>query len=222
MLVILCGPSGCGKSTLAKRIVEDFNITPFEHAEEVVMTTTRAPRAGEREGVDYYFKSVDEFRKIMDHQGFVYSEEYSGERFYGVTKETVREYLGNPDKIGILVTTPQGLRSVKNMLHSDEEKMSVFSCFLECSLGERVKRYIDRIGTDKFSFDDMSEISARVNRDFGMFLGIESDVNKTFVNETKENLLGNSKRICMAMKESRECLQNFLENKERDSQDLSY
>ena len=51
MLVILCGPSGCGKSTLAKRIVEDFNVTPFERAEEVVMTTTRAPRAGEREGV---------------------------------------------------------------------------------------------------------------------------------------------------------------------------
>ena len=40
-----------------------------------------------------------------------------------------------------------------------------------------MKRYIDRCGVDKFNFDDKNEIASRVERDYGMFLGVNKDVN---------------------------------------------
>ena len=49
-------------------------------------------------------------------------------------------------------------------------------------LGTRVKRYIDRLGVYNFSFSDMDELYARVNRDFGMFKGIEDEVDIVFAN----------------------------------------
>lgn len=185
MLIVICGPSGSGKSTLAKELQKV--LSKNEDAAEVVMTTTRAPREGEKDGIDYHFLSVEEFQNLIDRDALVYYEEYSGQRFYGVTKDTVREYLKNSDKTGILVTTPGGLRQVNKMFTTDKEAMNCMSYYVECSLGERVKRYIDRIGADKFSFDDMNEIFARVNRDFGMFLGIEKEVDKIISNNEKSD-----------------------------------
>ena len=59
---------------------------------------------------------------------------------------------------------------------------------VEANLGTRVKRYINRCGVDKFDFDDKNEITARVERDYGMFLGLEKEVDLVVHNNEGTNI----------------------------------
>ena len=65
-ILILSGPSGCGKSTLLKEIYKNINNYYFS-----ISTTTRTPRAGEQDGVDYYFVSKEEFEKDIEEGNFL-------------------------------------------------------------------------------------------------------------------------------------------------------
>ena len=61
LLIILSSPSGAGKSTLARRLLEWDAEIQFS-----VSATTRTPRPGEAEGVDYSFLSEDEFQRMVE------------------------------------------------------------------------------------------------------------------------------------------------------------
>ena len=64
-LVILSGFSGVGKGTVAKRLVEKYGYSLS------VSATTRQPREGEVDGRDYFFKTEEEFRNLIDYNGFI-------------------------------------------------------------------------------------------------------------------------------------------------------
>jgi guanylate kinase len=66
-LIIVSGPSGCGKSTIIRRLLEE-EAWPMRLS---VSATTRAPREGEQDGVDYHFWSVADFLKEKDADGFL-------------------------------------------------------------------------------------------------------------------------------------------------------
>lgn len=188
MLLLICGPSCSGKSSIAREIV---NTCP--EASEIVMTTTREKRRGEVNGKDYHFLSVQEFKEQINDGSMVYSEEYSGERFYGIAQKEINSSIFD-SQIHVLVTTPGGIRSIKRYAESrfDYRKAEldsyILSFAIQVPLGVQVKRYIDRCGAENFTFNDMNEISARVNRDFGMFLGIEKEVNGVFVNDESKSI----------------------------------
>ena len=57
-VLLLSGPSGCGKSSLLKKLYQVIDNYYFS-----ISTTTRAPRVGEQDGVDYYFVTKEEFLK---------------------------------------------------------------------------------------------------------------------------------------------------------------
>ena len=59
-ILIISGPSGCGKSTLLKEVYKDIDDYYFS-----ISTTTRAPREGEVNGVDYFFVTKEEFDLIL-------------------------------------------------------------------------------------------------------------------------------------------------------------
>ncbi len=59
----LIGPSGSGKSTLVNRLLEDYPELPLKRS---ISATTRAPRAGEQHGIDYYFLTPEEFEQGRD------------------------------------------------------------------------------------------------------------------------------------------------------------
>ena len=88
-LVIISAPSGAGKTTIVKHLLNsDLNL------EFSVSATTRSPRDGEREGEDYYFFSIEEFRKRVIADEFVEWEEVYKDHFYGTLKseiERIRE-----------------------------------------------------------------------------------------------------------------------------------
>ncbi len=85
---MVSGPSGSGKTTLCRRFSESD-----DRAVYAVSATTRAPREGERDGVDYYFLTREEFERGIAEGDFLEHAEVHG-RFYGTLK---REVLGHLD-----------------------------------------------------------------------------------------------------------------------------
>src|SRR5438045_9328315 len=86
ILVVISSPSGAGKTTLAHRLAEQ------ERLEFSVSYTTRAPRAGERDGVDYKFVTEDEFSRMVDRGEFAEWAVVHGNR-YGTAVHTVNRAL---------------------------------------------------------------------------------------------------------------------------------
>ena len=172
MIIVLLGASGSGKSTLENEISKRFGY------KKIVSYTTRRPRVGEVLDVDYHFISNEKFEKMVQQDLFAEYDEYSQNRVYG----TVKTDYENGNKIVVL--TPNGLRQLKKNCPNEK----IFSVLVEASLGTRVKRYIDRCGVDKFNFDDKNEIAARVERDFGMFCGLEKEVDMVIHNDEGANI----------------------------------
>lgn len=85
MLIVLSAPSGCGKTTLLKRVMADLPGLVFS-----VSHTTRAPRAGEKDGQDYFFVSREEFASLRDRNpsGFLEWAEVHG-NLYGTGREGI-------------------------------------------------------------------------------------------------------------------------------------
>lgn len=86
ILVIISGPSGSGKTTLMNHIVETF--PAFKR---VITVTTRAPRPGEIDGVDYTFVSIDTFKKMARDDAFLERNYYNG-AWYGTPYEMFNDY----------------------------------------------------------------------------------------------------------------------------------
>lgn len=101
-LVTLTSPSAAGKSHLLNYIRE-IGYSCF------VSTTTRSPRKGELEGVDYYFISNEESRRIEENDEFVELVSYNGNR-YGITRKEITKKLSSG--LAFLIVEPEGLGHV--------------------------------------------------------------------------------------------------------------
>lgn len=104
MIIILLGNSGSGKTTQIKKIEKDFNI------DRIVTATTRAKRPGEKDKVDYYFVTSEEFEDLKTSGELLEYAEYAG-NFYGTIKREMEKYTG--DKNGIAAVEIQGIKNIK-------------------------------------------------------------------------------------------------------------
>jgi guanylate kinase len=82
---VVSGPSGVGKSTIVRRVLEADSQVHFS-----VSHTTRAPREGERNGVDYYFVTEPAFRELIAKGAFLEYAVYQN-HFYGTSRAAVAE-----------------------------------------------------------------------------------------------------------------------------------
>ena len=85
-LIVISGFSGVGKGTVVKKMVAEYGYSLS------VSATTRAPREGEVDGREYYFKSVDEFRNLIDYNGFIEWAQYV-ENYYGTPRKFVEDEM---------------------------------------------------------------------------------------------------------------------------------
>jgi len=88
LLIVLSGPSGVGKGTVRKEIFSQTD-TSFEYS---ISMTTRKPREGEVNGVDYFFKSREEFEHLIKQEKLLEYAEFVG-NYYGTPVDYVRETL---------------------------------------------------------------------------------------------------------------------------------
>ena len=105
-LYIVSAPSGSGKTTLLQHLLRSFNDLKFS-----VSHTTRRPRQGERDGVDYYFTDRAAFMSMAGRGEFLEWAEFNGQ-LYGTTRAFVEEHIGNGNDV-ILDIDVQGARQVK-------------------------------------------------------------------------------------------------------------
>jgi guanylate kinase len=115
ILVIISGPSGVGKDTIIdemrRRAAEEGRVDERHY---VVTMTTRTPRDGEVDGVDYHFVSRDEFLRIRAARGFLEANEVHG-NWYGSPRDQVREALLAGRDV-ILKIDVQGAQTVKDQV----------------------------------------------------------------------------------------------------------
>jgi guanylate kinase len=102
-VLVITGPSGVGKGTLIRLLLDRFPQMKLS-----VSATTREPRPGEEDGVDYHFLSPDEFQERIDSDDFLEWAEYAGNR-YG----TLRSELERDAHPLVLEIEVQGARQVR-------------------------------------------------------------------------------------------------------------
>lgn len=107
ILIVLSGPSGVGKGTVRKAIFSQEN-TSFEYS---ISMTTRAPRAGEVDGVDYFFKTREEFESLIEQGKLLEYAEFVG-NYYGTPVDYVRETMDRGKDVFLEIEV-QGARQVR-------------------------------------------------------------------------------------------------------------
>jgi guanylate kinase len=141
---VITGPSGVGKGTLIRGLMERLGALELS-----VSATTRAPRAGERDGVDYHFLTREDFDRRVAAGDFVEHADYAG-RSYG----TLRSELENRVRGGVPVVLEievQGARQVRVAL---PEAVLVF---IAPPSIEELRERLQRRGTD-----DPEEVERRL------------------------------------------------------------
>ena len=103
---VLSGPSGSGKGTVLQEVLRKSDRIVYS-----VSATSRSPRAGEVDGINYYFKSREEFETLIKADAFIeYTETYGN--YYGTLKSEVEKAIVNGKNI-ILEIYPVGARNVR-------------------------------------------------------------------------------------------------------------
>lgn len=111
LLIVVSGPSGAGKDTICQKLIkENSNIWMS------VSMTTRKPRPLEKDGVDYFFVSSEEFENKINDNTFLEYASYN-ENYYGTPKDKVEEKL-NEGKDVILVIDINGAINIKKIIPS--------------------------------------------------------------------------------------------------------
>jgi guanylate kinase len=136
-LVIISAPSGAGKSTIIKHLLESGINLEFS-----VSATTRKPRGEEKNGKEYYFLSVKEFRSGVNKSKFIEWEEVYKDQLYGTLKSEIERIWGNGNHVLFDVDVKGGI-NLKNIFKHDA--ISIF--IMPPSIKELEKRLIRR-GTD--------------------------------------------------------------------------
>lgn len=108
-LLVVSSPSGGGKGTLVRRVLEDVQGIGYS-----ISWTTRRPREGERDGVDYHFVSAEDFERMRERGGFL---EWAAvhNNLYGTARSVVEQELEEGRDI-ILEIDVQGAASVRGSI----------------------------------------------------------------------------------------------------------
>lgn len=134
-LLVISGPSGCGKGTICKKILERNEKLVFS-----VSATTRTPRRGEIDGVNYFFIDEEKFSKMVENDEFLEHANVHG-NLYGTPKNFVLEQIERGE-IVILEIDVQGALQVK-----ESYPEGVFIFLLPPSMSE-LKNRIKKRGTE--------------------------------------------------------------------------
>ncbi len=157
LLIILSGPSGVGKDAVFSRMKQLHR--SFHYA---ITATTRPPRPKEKNGIDYYFLTNQEFQKKIDQKELVEWAEVYG-NYYGVPKEEIEPVL-NKGKDVIIKVDVQGAATLK---HLYPEAIAIF--LMPPSKAELVRRLKLRHSQSKADFKQRLKTAAEEIKNLPLF-----------------------------------------------------
>ncbi len=193
LLIVVSAPSGCGKGTLLAEILKDND---YYYS---VSATTRSPREGEVDGVNYHFATREEFEDLIKSDGMLEYAQYCG-NYYGTPKKEVEKKLSEGKNV-ILEIEVQGAMQVKEIAPE-----GVFVFILPPSVSELKKRLLKR-GTE--------EISVRVSEAVGEIKYAEK-YDYVIVNDDLSKAVDDFKMVIsaekMRTKNSKEIIEEVLKN----------
>ena len=120
-MILLCGPSASGKTEVAKLLREKYGIV------KAITHTSRSPRLGEKDGVDYFFVSKEQFASLIP-QGFFVENTLYNNNYYGCSKAQISDNK-------CVVVDPNGLKSFLAL-----KDRSIVTFFLSANEETREKR----------------------------------------------------------------------------------
>jgi guanylate kinase len=171
MLVIISGPSGVGKDTIIDEMRRREAAEGRQDARHYVVTvTTRAPRDGEIDGIDYHFVDRAEFIRMWRDRGFLEANEVHG-NYYGSPREQVRQAL-LAGKDVILKIDVQGAQVVKEQV---SEAVLIFI------IPPSFETLLERLRARATETADEFEVR---QRDAAIELARQDDYDHVVVNET--------------------------------------
>ncbi len=138
-LLVFCAPSGSGKSTLVQWLMKEHGELNLRFS---VSCTTRQPRGTERDGVEYFFITPDEFRRKIAEGAFVEYEEVYTDKFYGTLKSQVQTQIERGENVLFDIDVKGGC-NIKR-LYGDE----ALSLFIQPPSKEELRRRLTSRGTD--------------------------------------------------------------------------
>lgn len=143
-LLCIIGPSGSGKSTYVNYAINKFNYG------EIISTTTRNPRIGEKDGKDYHFVSKKEFENL----DMIQRDEYAG-NCYGTALKDIEEAYKESD-IAFMVVTYEGAVDFKRIFKERNMDIEVISIFVYTPIEILEERMIKR-------GDDLEKVKERID-----------------------------------------------------------
>ena len=140
-LIIFAAPSGSGKSTIINSIMADGG------AEELnlhfsISATSRAPRGEEKNGVEYFFLTPDEFREKIANDEFVEYEEVYTDKYYGTLKSQVDKQLAEGENV-VFDVDVNGAMNIKNIYGN-----RALSIFIQPPSIEELRHRLEKRATD--------------------------------------------------------------------------
>lgn len=172
-LIIISAPSGCGKSTIINEIIKDDNLK----LEFSISATSRPPRRGEIEGVNYYFLSSEEFKNAIKNDELIEYEEVYPDRFYGTLKSEIERIRNNSNNVILDIDVKGGI-NVKQIY--GEDAISIF--IMPPSVDTLRHRLLSR-GTE-----DVEAINQRVDK-AGYEISFAPQFDKVVVNDILLNAI---------------------------------
>lgn len=119
-LIIISAPSGTGKSTIISWLMKEHEELNLAYS---ISCTSRSPRGAEKDGVDYFFLTPEEFRKRIENDEFLEYEEVYTDRFYGTLKSQVENQLEAGQNVVFDVDVKGGV-NIKQ--HYGDKALSIF------------------------------------------------------------------------------------------------
>ncbi len=143
VILLVSGPAGIGKTTVCQSLLKEFS----PRLQRIVTATTRPPREGEKDGVDYHFLSSEEFEEKIKSNDFYEHALVHGRR-YGTLKNDVRERLQSGANL-LLNVDVQGAEAFRQAVNKDDFLMGkLHTVFLMPESLESLRERLLGRGTD--------------------------------------------------------------------------
>ncbi|MDO5559165.1 MAG: guanylate kinase [Oscillospiraceae bacterium] len=191
ILIVVSAPSGCGKGTILSEVLKDEK---FYYS---VSATTRSPRTGEADGVNYHFLTHEQFVERINNDGMLEYAEYCG-NYYGTPKKEVYDKLSEGKNV-ILEIEVQGAMQIKKKCPE-----AVFVFIAPPSIQE-LKRRLNKRGTES---DEV--IQQRVS-EAAHEISFASQYDYVVVNAELEEAISDFRSVVRAQELKSESQKNFID-----------